>query len=143
MLTKSLICGCRPWAEEGMALLEQAAGQGHAHAMHALGIIHHTRNEHEQAVKWYTKGAEAGLPKAMFNLGVCLDEGQGVAAPDCLAAADWYSRAADAGHGEAARALSDVYTLGRGRAWQIMPATSLCRHMFHVSPSALELHGNT
>jgi len=38
----------------------------------------------------YTMGAEAGDPKAMFNLGTCLDEGKGVAAPDHLAAAGWY-----------------------------------------------------
>jgi len=47
-----------------MALLEKAAGQGHAHAMHTMGSIHDTRKEVEQAVAWYTKGAEAGLPEA-------------------------------------------------------------------------------
>ena len=85
-----------------MALLEQAAGQGHAYAMDMLASIHRTRGEHEQAVVWATKGAEAGLPKAMFHIGVCLDEGQGVAAPDYPAAAEWYRRAAAAGHGYAA-----------------------------------------
>ena len=69
-----------------MALLEKAAGQGHAYAMDALGDVHHARNEHEQAVKWFTKGAEAGLPQAMYALGCHLDEGQGVAAPDYPAA---------------------------------------------------------
>ena len=108
-----------------MSLLEQAAGQGHGHAMHAVGCIHDARDEHEQAVKWFTKGAEAGLPGAMFHLGACLDEGKGLAAPDYLAAVDWYGRAADAGHGSAANNLSNMYSLGRGsRAWQIVPATS-------------------
>ena len=46
-----------------------AAGQGHAYAMNALGSIHRVRMEHEQAVEWCTKGAEAGLPTAMFDLG--------------------------------------------------------------------------
>jgi len=108
-----------------MAILEQAAGQGHAYAMYALASIHFTWQEHVPAVEWFTKGAEAGLPIAMYNLGGCLDAGQGVAAPDSLAAADWYRRAADAGHGEAAQLLSDMYTLGRGWAWQIMPASSI------------------
>ena len=72
------------------------------------------------AVKWYTKGAEAGLPRAMWNLGLCLDQGVGVAAPDSPAAADWYMRAADAGDGEAAGSLSNMYSVGRGRAWQIV-----------------------
>jgi len=65
-----------------MALLEKAAGQGHAYAMHTLAGIHDARKEQEREVEWNTKGAEAGLPKAMFNLGLCLDEGQGMAAPD-------------------------------------------------------------
>ena len=107
-----------------MALLEKAAGQGHAHAMDALGRIHLVWKEHEQAMKWTTMGAEAGLPRAMFNVGLMLDKGEGVEAPDYPAAADWYRRAADAGHGLAANNLCNMYTVGRGRAWQIMPATS-------------------
>jgi len=63
-----------------MALLEKAAGQGHAHAM--LGSIHNVRKEFEQVVEWQTMGAEAGLPRAMFSLACLLGDGQGVAAPD-------------------------------------------------------------
>ena len=111
-------------AEEGTALLEQAAEQGHAYAMDTLGGIHDVRKEPEQALAWLSKGAEAGLPQAMYNLGRCLDRGEGGAAPDYLAAAGWYRRAADAGFGEAARNLSTMYTVGRGWASQIMPATS-------------------
>jgi len=70
-----------------VALLEKAAGQGHAYAMSTLGSIHHVRNEHVLAVEWYAKGAEAGLPEAMYMLGHCLDTGEGLAAPDCPAAA--------------------------------------------------------
>jgi TPR repeat protein len=73
-----------------MALLEKAVGQGHAYAMDTLGCIHAVRNEHELAVQWYTKAAEAGLPKAMFELGNKLHQGLGVAAPDYPAAAGWY-----------------------------------------------------
>jgi len=103
--------------------LEKAAGQGHAYATDTLGCIHRERKEHEQAVAWFTKAAEAGLPHAMFNLGALLDEGLGVAAPDYPAAAGWYRRAADAGDGDAAVNLSHMYSVGRGGAWQIMPAT--------------------
>jgi hypothetical protein len=92
--------------------------------MYELGDIHDKREEHEQAVNWFTKSAEAGLPKATFNLGVCLDTGEGVAAPDYPAAAGWYKRAADAGDAEAANNLCTMYQVGRGRAWQIMPASS-------------------
>ena len=91
--------GRSPQSDEGVALQEKAAGQGHVHAMYALGGIHNVRKEHEQDVLWTTKAAEAGLPEAMFSLGCCLDNGEGVAAPDPMAAMDWYRRAADAGHG--------------------------------------------
>jgi len=107
-------------AEElGVALLERAAVQGHVHAMYALGSHLHEREEHEQAVRWLTTAAEAGLPYAMFNLGTLLDEGKGVAAPDYQAAAGWFMRAADAGrsgvYGVAAHNLCNMYTAGRGR----------------------------
>ena len=72
--------------------MEQAAGQGHAYAMESLAGIHYKRNEMERAVEWFTKAAEAGLAKAMFNVGRCLDTGEGLAAPDFPAAADWYRR---------------------------------------------------
>jgi TPR repeat protein len=52
-----------------MALLEKAAGQGHVYAMIRLGSVHRERNEYEQAMKWATKGADAGLPQAMCVLG--------------------------------------------------------------------------
>ena len=99
-----------------MALLEKAAGQGHAHAMYALAAFYDARKEHILAVEWFTKSAEAGLPKAMNCLGDYLDDGEGMAAPDYRAAADWYRRAADVGHGEAAASLSNMYGVGRGRA---------------------------
>jgi TPR repeat protein len=99
-----------------MTLLEKAAGQGHAYAMDALRGVHDERKEYEQAMKWATNGADTGMPKAMYNLGVLFDSGQGVAAPDYLAAADWYRRAANAGHGAAAVNLSVMYFVGRGWA---------------------------
>jgi len=108
-----------------VALLEKAAGQGHAYAMHTLGCIHGVWKEHERKVQWLTKGAEAGLPAAAYNLGYCLEEGEGVAAPDYPAAAGWYRRAADAGDADAAGNLSLMYSVGRGWACQIMPATSM------------------
>ena len=82
--------------------------------MFELGCIHYNWKEHEQAMEWITKAAEeAGLPKAMFKLGFILDEGEGLA-PDYPAAAGWYRRAADAGHGGAAGALCNMYAVGRG-----------------------------
>jgi len=108
-----------------MALLKKAAEQGHAYAMNELGSVHVVWKDHERAVEWYTKGAEAGLPTAMFNLGYSLEAGEGVEAPDFPAAADWYRRAADAGAGDAACNLRAMYTVGRGRASQTVHASSV------------------
>jgi len=107
--------------------------------MYELGRIYDVRKEHEQAVEWFTKGAETGLPLAKFFLGCYLDLGEGVSAADYSAAADWWRRAADAGSGEAANNLASVYKRGRGWAWQdachVIPP--------HFSPAVLELVGNT
>jgi len=121
---KTCFCGCQPQTEEGTALLEKAAGQGHAYAMDTLSSIHSVRKDYEHAAQWATKSAETGLPSAMFNLGVLLEKGEVRAAPDYSAAVDWYTRAADAGVWAAANNLSNMYEVGRGWARQIMPATS-------------------
>jgi len=92
--------------------------------MFTMGDIHYARKECEQAREWFTKGAEAGLPDAMFNLGTLLDSGKGMAAPDYPAAAGWFQRASEAGIGAAAHNLSNMYLVGRGRAWQTMRTTN-------------------
>jgi hypothetical protein len=89
--------------------------------MTALGFFHREREEQEQTVKWWTQAAEAGLPTAMFHLGLLFDQ-IGVVAPDNPAAAGWYRRAADVGHGDAASNLCSLYHFGRGRVRQIFPA---------------------
>ena len=104
-----------------------------------MGAIYYHRNEHEQAMVWMTKGAEAGLPSAMYNLARSLDKGEGGAAPDYPAAVGWYKRAADLGDASAAANLVTMYTFGSGRAraWQMMPATSTP----HSSHSFLQSSG--
>jgi len=92
--------------------------------MYESGCVYNMRDEHEKAAAWFTKAAEAGLPKAMFNVASLLDAGKGGAAPDYPAALEWYRRAADAGIAEAAYSLSNMYCVGRGRACQILPAAS-------------------
>ena len=74
--------------------------------MRALGSFYRERQEHVQALKWYTTGAEAGLPRAMFSLGCSFEAGEGMAAPDYPAAVSWYRRAAEAGNGMAANNLA-------------------------------------
>jgi hypothetical protein len=61
----------------------------------------------------YRKAAEAGHADAMFSVGVCYRQGQGVEQDDAKAAA-WYRRAAEKGQGEAAFNLGSSYANGRG-----------------------------
>jgi len=75
-MTTCSIPWCQPWTKEGTALLEKAAGQGHACAMNVLGSIHSVRKEHEQAVAWYRKGVEVGLPKASSTSGPASKRGR-------------------------------------------------------------------
>jgi len=93
---------------------KRAAEAGLECAVLELGAVYHAMKEHEQARKWFTKGAEAGDPYSMYRLGWALEEGLGVAAPDNSAAAGWFTRAAEAGHGGAANALVRMYAVGRG-----------------------------
>jgi TPR repeat protein len=65
------------------------------------------------------------------DLALCLDKGEGVAAPDYPAASEWHMRAADAGVAEAANNLCRMYTVGRGRAWQMMPASSHIQNLVY------------
>ena len=62
----------RPWAGEGVALLEKAAAQGHAYAMDRLGIIHLEREMYERAVEWFTKAAK--VERCMLNSIEAADE---------------------------------------------------------------------
>jgi len=137
-MTKCLTWRCEPCAEEGTALLEKAAGQGHVYAMFCLAQAYHAGNQHEKAVEWFAKAAETGLPKATFSLGCCLEQGEGVAAPDYPAAVGWYKCAAAAGNASAANNLCSMYTVGRGRASQIMPVHA--RSPPYYSPRFLRYH---
>mmetsp|Transcript_33172 Transcript_33172/g.81520 ORF Transcript_33172/g.81520 Transcript_33172/m.81520 type:complete len:260 (-) Transcript_33172:1040-1819(-) len=62
--------------EQGTELLEAAAAQGHVYAMLTLASNHYHRKDFELAVEWATKGADAGLPRAMHTLAMCLERGR-------------------------------------------------------------------
>jgi TPR repeat protein len=47
-----------------------------------------------EAVKWYRKAAEQNYAKAQYNLGLCYEHGNGVAA-NRVEAAKWYRKAAE------------------------------------------------
>jgi TPR repeat protein len=105
--------GARCTREDGCALLSGAAKQGHVYAMFTLGELCDQDEEYEEAVKWYTMAAENGMPKAMYNLGVRLYTGEGVAS-DPTTAAMWFERAAAHGSVDSMRQLASMFTIGNG-----------------------------
>lgn len=57
---------------------------------------------HGEIVRWYKRATEQNDPEAQNYLGLCYEEGRGVE-PDIEEAIEWYNRAADRGHTEAAK----------------------------------------
>ena len=68
---------------------------------------------HEEAVEWYQKAADLGLPAAMHNLAVSKEEAEGTPC-DMHSAIAWYNRAADAGFGKSMLNLAFIYYQGGG-----------------------------
>lgn len=68
---------------------------------------------YDKAVLWFRRAAEAGHMLAQFNLGVCYDEGIGVALDQRQSLA-WFLRAAEAGYAEAQSAVGRHYFNGEG-----------------------------
>jgi TPR repeat protein len=60
--------------------------------------------DQEEAVRWYRKAAKLGNPAAMFNLGTCYYNGDGVGVGDSLSAV-WFFLAEQAGYPNAAEAV--------------------------------------
>ena len=68
-----------------------------------------------EAVKWYRKAAEQNFAAAQYNLGVCYDQGDGVA-EDQVEAAKWYRKAAEQNDADAQYNLGICYERGDGVA---------------------------
>ena len=73
------------------------AKKGDAAAQHNLGVALSTRGEFGAAVKWFQKAARQGHGKALYNLGICMLRGQGVARDVSLSLV-LLGKAAHAGH---------------------------------------------
>ena len=70
-----------------------------------------------EAVKWYRKAAEQNFAEAQYNLGVCYDNGQGVA-KDYAEAVKWYRKAAEQNHAQAQYNLGVATAMAK--AWPRM-----------------------
>jgi TPR repeat protein len=96
---------------EGKYTLAEAQNElGYAYE-HGFGVT----ADNKEAVKWYTRSAEAGNATAQFNIGCCYSVGTGVEKDD-KEAFKWYTLAAEAGHTAAQHNLGFCYKNGEGVA---------------------------
>jgi len=79
---------------------------------------------YQQAVRWFTKAAEAGFGLAQVNLALLHLEGRGVA-QDNQEAAYWFTKAAETGFAEAQVNLAAMYFSGKG-----VPQDYVLAHMW-------------
>lgn len=79
------------------------------------------RGDYETALREYLELAEAGNPKAQYNIGVLYDLGNGVE-QDRAEAAIWYRKAADQGHEKAQFNLGFLYANGDGVTQELVLA---------------------
>ena len=89
--------------------LMDEADAGNAISQYNLGLCYAEGNGVEvdlaEAVRWFRKAAEQGMPQAQFNLGLCLARGVGVA-KNVVEGAMWLNSAAQQGNHEAERILN-------------------------------------
>lgn len=93
------------------------AGQGHAFAQLALGIMYDqgqgVSQDVTEAAKWYRLAADQGNADAQFQLGMIYKKGRGVSQDD-TEAAKWYRLAAEQGNADAQFHLGMMYRKGQG-----------------------------
>jgi len=82
--------------EKSWQLLRRAADGGQAQSQFSLASHFHRKGEHEEHIHYISLAAEQGLTDAMYYLGRCYAEGEGVE-PDLDQAKIWYARAAAKG----------------------------------------------
>ena len=103
---------------KGVATLTKAATLGYAPAQFHLSTLYDkgasgAPKDPAKARLWAERAAQAGVPKAMYNLGLFLFDGKG-GPPDLPAAAAWFRKAADLGLGDAQYNLARLYENGYG-----------------------------
>ncbi len=116
----------------------QSAESGNAHAMFELSVLYGTGQgvevDLEAAEHWCQRAADAGSPRAMYNLAAAAAT-QG----DPVRAAAWYKKAADVGHGRAAAVLSVMYATGDGVEIDAVLCEQYCELAWEHGFDAFEL----
>jgi TPR repeat protein len=64
--------------------------------MYNIGVLYKrgygVLEDHDEAMRWYTKAAELGNTDAIKNIGILYEIGDGVL-EDCVKAINWYKKA--------------------------------------------------
>lgn len=100
--------------------LQAKAYQADANAQNALGNAYSNgsmglKQDLVEALRWYGRAAEQGLPQALFNIGLAYELGRGVPVNVSLAF-QYYREAAEAGYSIAQFNVGNMYATGRGVA---------------------------
>ncbi len=102
--------------ETAFSIWKQLAKRNNAEAICKIGVCydygHGVLEDTAEAVKWYRKAADLGLPDAMNFLGECYFYGSGVT-QDSAKMIEWYLKAADLGQTDAMNNLGDCYRYGQ------------------------------
>ncbi len=94
----------------------EAAESGNLEAQHDVGACYATGDwdgpkDEREAIKWYTRAAEAGHPLSQYDLGFMLILGEG-AEKDIEKGLWWIEQASANGEPHATRLLVDIYEKG-------------------------------
>jgi TPR repeat protein len=87
--------------------------------------------DYSEALRWYRRAVEKGLPGAMYSLGWMYAEGRGVPRDDAEAV-KWYRKAAAKGDGLGMTHLGWHYETGRGVAKDGQQALSWYRKAVEI-----------
>ncbi|XP_070553437.1 DAP3-binding cell death enhancer 1-like [Ptychodera flava] len=98
---------------EATSQLESLGNESTGIVLNALGLNYAREGSLVKAAEQFRQAADMGYAKALYNLGLCYEEGRGV--KKCLTkAADYYQLAAAKGHPMALYNLAVFYLLGLG-----------------------------
>lgn len=78
-----------------------------ASELNDLGAKAKKEGNYKKAVEYLRKSADKGYVLAMFNLGMCYEQGVGLS-PSILEAWSWYKKAADKGYAQAMNSLGTI-----------------------------------
>ncbi len=97
--------------------LRKAAVKGDLRAQNNLGYLYENglgiAQDYTQALQWYSRAAEGGLPDAQYNLATLYHYGRGVA-QNHKAAFEWFSESAGAGFADAQYMMGESLRVGWG-----------------------------